>query len=890
MRKKVLLIFFSLMQLVSLVSASAGLSGFGGSPGGISAYEQDENAQNESNFLTINNQFVNSAALTQYSFTVTDWQNVLSPVVEAYANSGLTCWWGKNQILYDYELSGFPSAVNNLMGRSDVVSYSSVTGKKVLLKSFLQNQSNLNTGEGWDFCSDYETIENFIQSGFANSVAQYSSALIENFAGRAALLATLFQSNTSNPWCSQTAGGLLGYNSGSASSTTSTTPSIITSPYGLSFLEEGQTYNEQVQLNEFLNSAQLLFQRARYARSMYQFPQFSSNATVSLASYTTNGTVSQPAKFRVSNSSVPVNLFQLPTNSNDLATVTNNSSAVMGPVYGGENSSLQPLGPVATFCGVIVIEDPVLGNPAQQVQAGLAGACRHTQLLGQTPDGKQIKYANTYFLPAVNYVTASVPAPESGTYPPFGVNEYVQVDQDSNVNGKSVEPIIKVVSFNTNQEMTFEGQVPNGTYASIIVSDTPAIPQNSSIYNTNGQFGIFGQDPVGINFLYGQATFPLNFTSLPSNVVFLPLNFSTTSSTNAANDFQNFFAYPSQWAVVLKLQQVQKGGKFYMQPTVLGLVKLNPYDFPLNFTSSQMQTFLNISSVSQNSQEGSTGSQTADGMSSLSNASNTTTNFGQLPIAPASAITFSQKDVWDGVADLYSKVFPEGYNTDSTVISSIQKGTHPVFGNTYPFSYLLLQGLMNGLFMSNTYNVMFNMTNWPKLTTINNEYETYYGYSSYAGNNIAIDQVFPTPLVSDWVGNNSPLDWLYLRALMAMRLMLQSIYCTYDLLVMPVADLYELGKVAVFEKGSYLGLTETKNLPISSMVSLLEYMFAYPTQTVAVSVPIHTRQRVISKNRMFYGQNYTSGTTGLLANTYQWILPFSDTTSPLYNNQIFGGN
>lgn len=707
---------------------------------------------------------------SNFSFQQQDWKNLLLPIFERYATSGLTVWaYQQNFALPDMAIAALrdwvtaqvgtsssdtlpttqsadnpqgcmysPSANGEGIGSFQTSSLTNYSQNAQYVpfnpQLFLKNQgSNLDsTGTGWGLTQDLAVTEQMIQSGFCNTASQYTSVAIEHFAAR---LATVAQGYAS----------ILAYDN-EAMGEIGTNQAIVGS-------------NEPQILQNFVNQATTLFQQARYARLMYGFP---TNLQEQL------------------NKNTPT--FTVINNLTDLARTSQNSDSV----YVGSQLGTAALNPIYTFCGVVLI----FNEPGDQVVQQSGG-----QSWGSVGRPYGSPYTGVYFIPA----TSVIPNPQASP----AYNSYDPVDQNSNItNSNSITT--RKVTFTT-LTSGFSGVTIAGPGLDILVSSDPV--------NTG--------DPVGI-YLQG--------TDKYGQIVTFNQQFNQT-------DMNNFFAYPHQWAVVMKI--------INRTPVVMGLVKLNPYDFPLNFSVSEMNSVLGLGATGGASVEA-----TGIGSESLSSSQ------------------FSQQDIWDGIANLYSAAFPPKIFTDSQVKTSLKNGS-----KQYSFAYLFLQGLFNGYLMSNTYSPLIPT---PGPSTLIEYAEAVYNpavgwvFNDATVGGYYFDQLYPTPLVSDWLGKSSCLDWFYLRVLLATRYIVQSIYCPYDALVMPVSTILNS------EQNGFATLSSSD----ASLTCLLDYMFAHPNQTVNASWPTYSPGSNIplfdsnATIRTLYGQNYVSGVSTPSA-SYQWILPVS---------------
>ena len=240
--------------------------------------------------------------------------------------------------------------------------------------------------------------------------------------------------------------------------------------------------------------------------------------------------------------------------------------------------------------------------------------------------------------------------------------------------------------------------------------------------------------------------------------------------------YQAFFADQQPWAIVFEVTNANSAGTITTGIVQKGLIKLNSFDFPLVFA----QNPLAAAAGAQASQGG--GGQTTTG---TSNSNSSTNNSG---------IAFTQRDVWMGAENLYAFVFSSEFSTM----------TAPKDIKNYSFSYLFLQALYNGHLYSSAANSLYSTMQKNKqiigyadqnynagtIGNISYDYTSENGMTLYPLNmtTFAVSSTTTNPLrevwplnesrpksaQADWLGKTSPIDWVFLRALMVMRAFIEN--------------------------------------------------------------------------------------------------------------------
>ena len=303
-------------------------------------------------------------------------------------------------------------------------------------------------------------------------------------------------------------------------------------------------------------------------------------------------------------------------------------------------------------------------------------------------------------------------------------------------------------------------------------------------------------------------------TTSPSPT-YTPVTVDNSSSQISINYPTNFFEDKQPWAVVVTVSPNSQQGA--NQPPIVaavtGVVKLNSFDFPLMFAQDPLA-------------QGYSATNPVQGQSSINMVAPNLTTYGvkkerprwlQNSLLPASmkkssvslsnslGIAFSQRDVWMGISSLYALTLQANLE---------RKNVDKDFASTnYSFAYMFLQALFNGHLYSTTasslYSVMKNnneLIGEPQtiISTPGVIGNLAYDYVTESADKtgktlplyslpvspktpIAITSDTPKakgiwpineprkePQVSDWLQQGTPLDWLFLRALMVGRALMEN--------------------------------------------------------------------------------------------------------------------
>lgn len=357
---------------------------------------------------------------------------------------------------------------------------------------------------------------------------------------------------------------------------------------------------------------------------------------------------------------------------------------------------------------------------------------------------------------------------------------------------------------------TQNGNLSNGAYilgVGVANNETQATPQEGAIpiAAAAAPNSITFGSPSSISgwnqYLYNSATpgqAPTVAATVPvDQLPQIPFNYSDPK-------FINFFADKQPWAVVIVTNLVfvpappapeapapgYPNGYYTLLPQPIGLIKLNSIDFPLVFGQDPLAQGYTAS------QTKGTASQVSQGMSqSYGVASQVVNPLLPLPVRNTLDIAFTQRDVWMGAENLYRLALQQN------PVQSTTQAPSAVMYN-YSFAYLFLQALFNGYLYSSTAHSLYSVMKQ------NNEIKGVVKSSVPAGivgsvtydyvteNNLPlypvsttlpvaanapkatdiwpINEVRPEPQQSDWLKPGTPLDWIFLRALMVGRALMQN--------------------------------------------------------------------------------------------------------------------
>ncbi len=234
-------------------------------------------------------------------------------------------------------------------------------------------------------------------------------------------------------------------------------------------------------------------------------------------------------------------------------------------------------------------------------------------------------------------------------------------------------------------------------------------------------------------------------TTVPTNIVQGPLNEYIAQQANSGA------TAPSNCVTLSDGVICQGSDSDYTQaissnPELRGVIKLNPYDFPFQFSGCAV-----------------TYSQASD--SGLPTIPNNQTSSG----------IFTMANVYDMAAAMYSAAFPAGYHEQDTNgyylnISSFVQANQSGQYAPYPMGYLILQGLCNGYLMLSQSMGPVTTPFVTPVTLGSNLEQNITGLQSFA-------DLYPQPTSVQWFAT-AGFDYLMLRSLMVMRYMVRTMYLT----------------------------------------------------------------------------------------------------------------
>lgn len=524
--------------------------------------------------------------------------------------------------------------------------------------------------------------------------------------------------------------------------------------------------SEQAILANFNNQAQLLFSWAFYLRNILTPPLLNldqpsySHALITMNSGYTLGALETFAGV------VIINPYYTGANAVDVQQIVfapGNGAAVTPAIsllssfktQGGFNknatdSSVLP-GPLHRFInpGFTALQAP-LDSSQNQYFSGIGGGV-------------------VTFLPVSNPLqpgSVNLFANEKGYYAPQEpADNWINAPVQSDLN------IYRQVTF---QLVDIAAQQPIGPWYTVAVGVSSAyqVPYPTSI--------VLGASPATTGGLS-------NVDQLPDIGLLTQTYISGSSApTNCYNDlnYTSFFADQQPWAIVCETSNVTSTSSGIVPK---GLIKLNSFDFPLVFAQNPLAEFATTAQASQ-----SAGAQNTSDDSGSGNSTN------------SSGIAFTQRDVWMGAETLYALVFPSEFqNMLSGIAPNMLSGIAPTDIKNYSFSYLFLQALYNGHLYSSAANSLYAvMKNNKKITGYSNQNynagtigNVSYDYTSENGMTLyplnttfpvdstttetlrgvwPINEPRPESAQKDWLQASSPLDWVFLRALMVMRAFIEN--------------------------------------------------------------------------------------------------------------------
>lgn len=659
-------------------------------------------------------------------------------------------------------------------------------------------------------------IVSYIQNNEGSqSFMYYNAALIEYFSARLAMATSAFMT---------------------ASATDNANNGFLNMQYPSSLQ---YTYNEQAILNNFVTAAQNLFSWARYLRNISVPDSMNLPSVASMASqtpttmtqangYTLGGLDTFVGAIVISPEAAPSMTPPLPAstdaNGNPIPAQPNGVSVgseiyglqqVVYPVFQKPSEPSQvPASTSSTSQGLLVnMATPITVNaPTQNMNDRF-------EFPGYTSFGKRITQGNNlYFLPVSTQVYNTS---TNGTPAYYAVQETADnwaTASTSTCNATSTcnpgAVYFRQVAFRptTNGGLS-GGVVIVGVGVTNAPNSTAAVPCPTTI--SVGQVAAYDQNSAAAP----TAGYPIQIDTSSA--------FTTAGFNYSDPNFANFFADRQPWAVVVEMvptfvsptgttngqpNPVVSGfpnGFYQLNPTIVAVVKLNSFDFPLMFAQDPLAQGYTGYLSSQNAQQGqgllstqATSSQNSTtwmgAQPEISNPLLPAAGQGNVGIGNSVGIAFSQRTVWEGVENLYALV--------------LQKTTYPPYPTyNYSFAYLFLQALFNGHLYSATANSLYGAmksNGHIKGRTQSTVRESgvignlTYDYMSetnlplykitnslpLSANSAPAYGVWPVnepriePSFSDWLNPGTPLDWIFLRALMVGRALVENVGITIDAL------------------------------------------------------------------------------------------------------------
>jgi len=291
-----------------------------------------------------------------------------------------------------------------------------------------------------------------------------------------------------------------------------------------------------------------------------------------------------------------------------------------------------------------------------------------------------------------------------------------------------------------------------------------------------------------------------------SGGTYTPVTVDNTSSQVTVPFPSTFFEDKQPWAVVVTLSANSQQVGSPIVATVTGVVKLNSFDFPLMFAQDPLAQGYSATNPLQAKVTTPASLNTTYGipqkqLDSLPKNPLLPTFVGAYPVSFENSlgIAFSQRDVWKGISSLYAL----------TLQSHLEKENvgNKFHSDNYSFAYMFLQALFNGHLYSTTANSLYSVMKanneiigepqiaMPTAGVIGNlsyDYVTehnlpLYSLPSSPTAQIGITSTTPKakgiwpinepriePQASDWLQQGTPLDWLFLRALMVGRALMEN--------------------------------------------------------------------------------------------------------------------
>jgi|GEM_PF-3442249 len=712
--------------------------------------------------------------------------------------------FGKNSWI-NSGLTEFKSKKNQLEKGSD---------KDLIPSNFSKYPFLLKGGAEWGV--NAPNLVSYIQNNEGTQPFNYyNAALLEYFSARLAMAASAFTAPA--------AGG-------------NTTSGFLNMLYPNS---AQYTYSEQAILNNFVTAAQNLFSWARYLRNItvpdsMNLPSVASMngqspVTMTQANgYTLGGLDTFVGAIVISPESAPTTAPATPASTDANG---NPVPAQVGASVAAENYGMQQ------------VVYPSFQKPAEPSQVPSAGGGNGQGLLTNmaTPITVSVPTQNLrdrFQFPGYSSFMTRIPNNSNLYFFPVasqvynistnGTPNYYAVQEPAdNWATASTSTCNSVATCNPGsvyfRQVAFRPSINGGLSGGAVIvgvgvtsapNGTAAVPAVTTI--TVGQVAAYDQNSASAP----AAGYPVQ---LDTQAGFTVANFNYSDPS-----FSNFFADRQPWAVVIQMvptfvsptgttngqpNPVVPGfpnGFYQLNPTVVGVVKLNSFDFPLTFAQDPLAQGYSAYQSTQNTKQGTLGmasvtpptsSSAGVWVGSLPDVSNPLLpSLGQsgVTVGNGVGIAFSQRDVWEGVEDLYAL--------------AVQKITYPPYPTyNYSFAYLFLQGLFNGHLYSSTANSLYSVMQQNKtikgrkqsavkeqgiIGSVTYDYISETELPLYSiTNNLPLTQnstpaygVWPVnefrkePTSVDWLNPGTPLDWVFLRALIVGRALMENVGVTIEAL------------------------------------------------------------------------------------------------------------
>jgi hypothetical protein len=298
---------------------------------------------------------------------------------------------------------------------------------------------------------------------------------------------------------------------------------------------------------------------------------------------------------------------------------------------------------------------------------------------------------------------------------------------------------------------------------------------------------------------------------------YTPVTVDASSSQVPINFPVNFFEDKQPWAVVVTMtanSQYNPSSTPQTQSpvvaTVTGVVKLNSFDFPLMFAQDPLaQGYSAATSKPKNA----TGNMVAPANTTYgvkkererwlapSSLLPVPMKGSTVSLANSLGIAFSQRDVWMGISNLYALTLQANLERPEKDMG------REYWSTNYSFAYMFLQALFNGHLYSTTANSLYSVMkknneivgetqivipNKGIIGNLSYDYVTennlpLYSLPTSASTSINITSTTPKakgiwpinearkePQMSDWLQPGTPLDWMFLRAVMVGRALMEN--------------------------------------------------------------------------------------------------------------------